>query len=660
MIAVALLAAMFQQPIAPPRTNAPIADTSIFRRLELTPGNRYRSASGAPGPEYWQQRVDYNIAVTLDVQAHKVSGQQTVTYHNNSPDTLRYLWFQTDQNLFATNSRGSFLAAPDTRFGAAGFEGGYQIGSVQIVRGNAPATRARAASAAAERRTPATFVINGTMMRVDLDQPLPPRGTVRLAMEFSFNVPEHGGDRMGREEEAGRWLYEIAQWQPRAAVYDDIRGWNTEQYLGQGEFYREFGDFDYAITLPRDYVVLGTGSLQNRAEVLTPEQIRRLDMALRSDTTVPIIAKAEVGTPGTRPSGATPTLTWHFRAENVHDVAWGAAPNFIWDASGWNNILMQSFYPVSADSAWHESTKMVRHSISHYSQKWFQYPWPTAINIAGPVNGMEYPMIVFCGEDAAGENLYNVTTHELGHEWFPMIVSSNERLYPWMDEGFNTFINYFSTWSYYNTHQGVGARSEAGQFALFARSGYDSPIIKPADRTLGPLLGYAAYVKPGVGLLMLRHAIFEDSTRFDSAFREYIRRWAFKHPTPTDFFRSMEDNFGEDLSWFWRGWIYRTDRVDQAIDSVTTRDSSGTSTTRLFLSSPGTLPMPVDLRVTYGDGSTEHFRLPVEIWYTGNRYIWVKHFPKSVSRVEIDPDFNFPDVDRANNAYPRGAPGTTP
>ncbi len=658
MVGVFLVAALVQQPLPLQRVQTPIADTSIFRRLDMPAPNRVRTGTGAPGPEYWQQRVDYNIAVTLDVPSHRVSGQQTVTYHNNSPDTLRYLWFQLDQNLFRPSSRGSFLAPPDARFAAAGFEGGYQIGSVQVIRGGTPAARGRAA--AAEQRSAASYVVNGTMMRVDLDQPLPPRATLRLAMEFAFNIPEHGADRMGRQQFDGRWLYEMAQWQPRAAVYDDVRGWNTEQYLGQGEFYREFGDFDYAITLPRDYVVLGTGALLNRAEVLTPEQVRRLDAALRSDTTMPIISRAEAGTPGTRPAGDAPTLTWRFRAQNVHDVAWAAAPNFIWDASGWNGILMQSFYPVASQAGWSESTRMVRHTIKHYSEKWFPYPWPTAINIAGPVQGMEYPMIVFCGSPANGPELFDVTTHELGHQWFPMIVSSNERLYAWMDEGFNTFINIYSTRTYYNQPIPTGARSEASQWANFARSGYDRPMITPADRIPGLLLGAAAYSKPATGLYLLRHAMLEDSTRFDSAFREYIRRWAFRHPTPADFFRSMEDNLGEDLSYFWRGWIFRTDRVDQAVDSIASRDSAGVTTTRILLSMPGTLPMPVDLRVTYGDGGSDRFRLPVEVWFLGNRYIWIHQFPKPVARVEIDPDQNFPDVDRSNNAWPRGQAAPTP
>jgi len=657
MLAVVVLATMFQLPQPLPRSNVPIADTSIFRRLDLPAPNRIRTGTGMPGASYWQQRVDYSIAVSLDVAAHRASGQQTVTYHNNSPDTLRYIWFQLDQNMFRAGSRASFLSPPDARFAALGFDGGYTLSNIAVIRGGTPAARTR--PAAAESRTPLHYVVNGTMMRVDLDQPLAPNAAARIAMDFAFNIPEHGADRMGRQQFDGRWLYEVAQWQPRAAVYDDIRGWNTEQYLGQGEFYREFGTFEYAVTVPRDYVVLGSGALLNKAEVLTPEQVRRLALALQSDTTVPIIARSEAGSAATRPAGASPTLTWRFRAENVHDVAFAAAANFIWDASGWNNILMQSFYPAASAEAWKESTRMVRHSIQHYSEKWFMYPWPTAINVAGPVAGMEYPMIVFCGAGAEGEGLFGVTTHELGHDWFPMIVSSNERLYPWMDEGFNTFINIYSTISYYHKPRDTGARSDIAQYANFMRSGYDQPMMTPADRIPGQLLGNAAYGKPGEGLYLLRHAILDDTTRFDFAFREYIRRWAFKHPTPADFFRTMEDGLGEDLSWFWRGWFYRTDRVDQAVDTIVSRtDSTGVTTTRIALSMPGTLPMPVDLRVSYGDGSSDRFRLPVEIWYLGSRYTWVRQFAKPVVRVELDPDFNFPDVNRGNNAFPKGAPGT--
>ncbi len=386
--------------------------------------------------------------------------------------------------------------------------------------------------------------------------------------------------------------------------------------------------------------------------MLTATERERLARALRSDSTVAIIAKSEVGQASTRPAGTGATLTWRFSANNVRDVAWAAAPNFIWDASGWNGILMQSFYPPAADSVWRESTKIVRHSIRHYSEKWFPYPYPTAINVNGPVAGMEYPMIVFCASRRSARGLFGVTTHELGHQWFPMIVGSNERLYAWMDEGFNTFMNTYSARAFYHDTTGPGG-SGIDSWAGFAGSGRDeAPSIMPADRVPGFLLGAAAYSKPAVGLFVLRHSILGDTTRFDSAFREYIRRWAFKHPTPADFFRSMEDGVGEDLSWFWRGWFYRTDVVDQAVDSVrTARDSSGNTFTAIFLSNLGGLPMPVDLRLTFADGATDNVRLPVEMWFEGNHFVYVRQFPKELVKVEIDPNRNFPDVRRQNNTW---------
>jgi hypothetical protein len=639
MLVLSLVLAL-QQPTLPPLPTAR-TDTSPFRRLALPAPTLIREGSGRPGPQYWQQRVDYTIAVSLDTATHTVAGRETIRYTNRSPDTLRYIWLQLDQNLFRDDSRGTLLNPPDARFAARGFRGGFVLDRVESVR---PSDRQTV------RRTLKTTE-NGTLMRVELDRPLPPRGATSLAIGFSFQVPEHGADRMGREQFPEGWLYEIAQWYPRLAVYDDVRGWNTEQYLGQGEFYLEYGDIDFAITVPRGFIVAGTGRLTNPLEVLTAQQRARLARALHSDSTVAIIAKSEVGQPATRPAGTGATLTWRFSAQNVRDVAWAAAPNFIWDASGWNGILMQSFYPPVADSIWRESTRMVRHSIEHYSEKWFQYPYPTAININGPVGGMEYPMIVFCDSRRSRAGLFGVTTHELGHEWFPMVVGNNERLYAWMDEGFNTFINIYSTRAYFPDQASLRARGEAEQWAQFAATGRDEPGITPADRVTPELLGQVAYNKPATGLYLLRHAIL-DSTRFDSAFREYIRRWAFKHPTPADFFRSMEDGVGEDLSYFWRGWFLRTDVVDQAVDSVrTTRDSSGTTYTATFLSSPGGLPMPIDLRLTFADGSVENTRLPVEAWFEGNHFEYVRAFPKDLVKVEIDPDKNFPDVRRQNNTW---------
>lgn len=644
---VLALAAMFQQPLPPQRSERPFQDTSIFRRLDLPAPNRIRTGTGSPGPDYWQQRVDYAIAVTLDPERQRISGSETVTYHNNSPDTLRYLWFQLDQNVCRPDARGAFVYLRETRNSCA--SNGYSIDFVGVVKPGAAGTRRQPAQP--DVRTPLQTSVNGTMMRVDLDQPLPPRSQVRITLTFGFEVPEHGLDRMGRQRYGNDWLYTIAQWYPRVAVYDDVRGWNTEQYLGGGEFYLEYGDVEFAVTVPRSFVVVGTGSLQNRRDVLTAEQVRRLELALRSDTTIGIIGRREAGTAATRPAGEDPTLTWRFRAQNVRDVAWAAAPNFRWDASGWNGILMQAFFSPAVDSVWGRAAAVARHSIKHYSEQWFPYPYPTAIVVGGPVSGMEYPMIVFCAADDDAETMFGCNDHELGHQWFPMIVGNNERLFAWMDEGFNTFINIASSRAWERAERPPLARDVPTQVAGWMRQGPDQPIMLPPDR-LGQLLGIEGYFKPGAGLYILRQAMLGDSTRFDFAFREYIRRWAFKHPTPADFFRSMEDALGEDLSYFWRGWFYRTDRVDLAVDTIMQRD---TGATRIVLSSPGTLPMPVDVRVQFSDGSSDRIRMPVEAWYMGPRYIWIRRFPKPVTAVELDPDQWLPDVNRANNVFPRQA-----
>ena len=648
-----LLAAVLQQPVpAAPPAAAPapipvgIGDTSPFRRLALPTPNEYRTGAGTPGPRYWQQRVDYTIRASLDTGTHTVSGKETIRYTNHATDSLRYVWFQTDQNIYREDSRGSFINPADARWSARGFQGGYTITDLSAVRGAEPGH-----GDTPLRRAPLATTANGTMLRADLDRPLPPGGSVTMELTFSFQVPEHGSDRMGRQQFPAGWLYEVAEWYPRLAVYDDVRGWNTEQYLGQGEFYLEYGDIDFTLTVPRSFIVAASGTLVNPLEVLTATERTRLGRARVADSTVAVVAREEAGQPSTRPAGATPTLTWHFTAKNVRDVAWAASPGFVWDASGWQGVLMQSYYPPEANPDWANSTAYVRHTIKHYSEKWFPYPYPTAINIAGPVGGMEYPMIVFCGARAGGRGLFGVTTHELGHQWFPMIVGSNERLYAWQDEGFNTFINIYSGLAFYHDTTLAG-RGGADQWARFAASGRDVPSILPADRVPPPLLGQAGYNKPATGLYLLRHHILADTSRFDAAFRGYIRRWAFKHPTPADFFRSMEDGLGEDLSWFWRGWFYRSDVIDLAVDSATTRtDSTGARIARIWLSSPGQLPMPLDLTLTYADGSSETVRLPVEIWLLGNHYVYERPVPGELAKIEIDARHDIPDVRRANNVW---------
>src|SRR5438067_6821861 len=501
MLALALVLAALQQPAVGPTTLPPqVGDTSPFRRLALPTPTLIREGSGAPGPRYWQQRADYTIHASLDTATHTIAGAETIRYTNNSPDTLRYLWLQLDQNIYKASSRGAFLNPTDARFAGRGFEGGYTIDYLRAVR--------RIGRAAG--RVPLATTLNGTMLRADLDRPLAPGGQAELELAYRFEVPEHGSDRMGREQLAGGWLYEIAQWYPRVAVYDDVRGWNTEQYLGQGEFYLEYGDFDVAITVPRGFLVAATGTLVNPLEVLTAGERARQARALRSDTTVAIAAKRETGAAATRPAGTSPTLTWHFTAKHVRDVACAAAATFTWDASGYDGVLIQSFYPPEANPDWARSTEYARHSIKHYSEKWFRYPYPTAINVAGPVGGMEYPMIVFCGHRAGGRGLFGVTTHELGHGWFPMIVGSNERLYAWMDEGFNTFINIYSTLAFYHDSVPQG-RGPAAQWGRFAATGRDQPPILAADRVTPALLGSVEYGKPAAGLYLLRQQLLDDT-----------------------------------------------------------------------------------------------------------------------------------------------------
>jgi peptidase M1-like protein len=618
-------------------------DESPFRRLELPAPTSIRTGAGAPGQEYWQQRVDYVIRASLDTVAQRVTGDERITYRNNSPDTLRYLWLQLDQNLFNSSSRGARLFDQDSRFGTHGAEGGVTL--TKVAAPALPAAKGRSAQRAAKLR----YLVNGTLMKVDLARPLPPGGRQVLDIAWSFPFGPNS-NRMGIELIDGSNVYEVAQWYPRLAVYDDVRGWNTEQYLGQGEFYLEYGSFDVSLTVPANMLVAATGTLQNPTQVLTATQRSRLARARESDSTVVIRTKDEIGDPAARPLSQSGTLTWHFTADSVRDFAWAAARHFVWDAARANEgkTLAMSFYPPSAEPIWNQSTQYVRFAVENYSS-WYPYPYPVAININGIEGGMEYPMIVFCHNRTDGPALFSVTDHEIGHTWFPMVVGNNERRYAWMDEGFNTFMNYYN-WNkkYPGTYN---RRGNPGLYIPVALSGKEEPIMTPADR-IGGNLSLTAYTKPGLGLILLRDHII-GRERFDPAFREYIRRWAYKHPTPADFFRTMEDGAGEDLSWFWRSWFYTTERLDQAVDSVALADSAGLLS-RIYLRNASPMPMPVELDLVMDDRSTQHLSLPVEIWYGGNRYTVLVPGKKVVSAT-VDARQWYPDVRRENNSWTAAA-----
>ena len=625
-------------------------DTSVFRRLELPAPNSIRTGSGTPGPDYWQQRADYVIRATLDTSARSLRGEARITYTNNSPDTLRYIWLQLDQNVFHSQSRGTKIFDPRARFGTRGAEGGVRI--LKVAQPAVAAARGRAAIPASQL----PHLVNGTVMKVDLAAPLAPRAKQVIDVSWSFPFGPNR-NRMGIEEIDGGVTYEVAQWYPRLAVYDDIRGWNTEQYLGQGEFYLEYGSFDVSITVPADMIVAATGVLRNPADVLTATQRSRLAQARTSSSTVVIRGRDEVGDPASRPAAEYGNLTWRFTADSVRDFAWAASKTFIWDAVGVNGgkTLAMSFYPPSTEGLWKEATQYGKFAIENYSAQWAPYPYPTASNVRGSEGGMEYPMIVFCNRPTP-ETLYSVTDHEFGHTWFPMVVGSNERRYPWMDEGFNEFINY------YNWVKRFGLppehRGSIRDYLAMATSGEERPVMTFADQLPPMFVSPAAYDKPALALRLLREVVVGPE-RFDPAFKEYFRRWAYKHPTPADFFRTIEDGVGEDLSWFWRSWLYTTAQLDQAVDSIALADSVGVES-RIFLRNAGGIPMPVDLGLLMDDGSTQRLTLPVEIWYGGDRYTAIVPGPKKVNAVTLDPESRYPDVRRENNRWPAALQSESP
>lgn len=628
-----------QQP-APLRPSTPVGDTSIFAPLVLPTANMVRSGSGAPGPRYWQNHADYDISASLDTASKTLKGELTLRYTNNSPDTLFYIWMQTEQNAFKGNSLNSFIFPAESRFGAKNFEGGDKLDRFEQVLGGTP--RAPARHVKVQLRD------NETVTRVDLAEPLAPGHTATFDVAWHFLIPEHGADRMGRDGA----LYELAQWYPRVAVYDDVRGWNTEPYLGQGEFYLEYGDFNVAVTVPAGYIVAATGTLQNAAEVLTPTEITRLAQAAKSDKPVRIITAAELKSGAARPR-ATGTMTWKFAAKNVRDAVWAASPDFQWDASSYKGIMAYGYYRPAAAFNWEDAADQARMSIMEYSERWFPYPWPQISAVEGPISGMEYPMLAMENVSKDKPDLYNVVTHEIGHMWFPMIVGSNEREYMWQDEGFNTFINTFSEARRYpeNGDQMARAAEERGIIEYVMRIAVDQPVNINPDRIDPELLGISAYEKPSVGLQLLRQEILGPEA-FDDAFRTYIRRWAFKHPTPSDFFRTMEDAAGRRLDWFWREWFVENDRFDQSVESVDAKAVGDSTHLRVTYGNHARGVLPIRARFTFADGTTTDFRYPAEVWSTNtSHYVREYTFGKKVTKIELDPEHRLLDVERNNNVW---------
>jgi peptidase M1-like protein len=612
-------------------------------------GTETRSASGQPGVKYWQNKADYSLTASLNDQNSEITGSEILTYTNNSPDKLGFLWMHLDQNLFKKDSRGNaIIPISGSRNGARGqvFEGGHKIKSVSvlsIVNGKSIEKEAK-------------FTIADTRMQVILPEEVKAYGgTVKLKINFSFISPIQGSDRTGILDTKNGKIFAIAQWYPRMCVYDDIRGWDTHPYLGAGEFYLEYGDFDVAITAPANHIVVCSGELQNPKEVYTAEQQKRWALAKQSDKTVIIRSEEEVTNPSSRPSGKT-TLTWKFKMKNSRDVSWASSAAFIVDAARINlpsgkKSLAIGAYPAESNGnhAWGRATEYTKASIENYSKRWFEYPYPAATNVAANVGGMEYPGIVFCSSRSEGEDLWGVTDHEFGHCWFPMIVGSNERLFAWMDEGFNTFINGLSSEDFNNGEYKQKMRNMHRASQVMTHPEME-PVISAADNLKESNLGILAYDKPGSGLSMLRNQILGQE-RFDYAFRTYVQRWAFKHPMPDDFFRTIENAAGEDLSWFWRGWFMNNWKLDQAVTKVKYIKNNAKNGAFITVENLEKMAMPVVLEIKTKGGTATTVKLPVEIWERNKTWVFRHDSTEELESITIDPENAFPDINDQNNVW---------
>ncbi|MFN6127890.1 MAG: M1 family metallopeptidase [Planctomycetota bacterium] len=548
-----------------------------FRQLEeiLPTPNSYRSAAGEPGPDYWQQHVDYTIDVKLDEAENSISGSETICYRNQSPHAIRYLWVQVDPNIFApqsdANRTRSGRMVPPSRLSTQDlesileqrtFDGSCQIESVTD----------------SQDRPLSTFTVD-TMMRVDLPQALlsGEEYTFKIRWNYKINNARLIGGRTGYEffEKDGNTIYEIAQWFPRLAAYTDVTGWQHKQYLGQGEFTLEFGDYLVRITVPSDHVVAATGQLQNPDEVLTAAQRERLEQARTAERPVFVVTPDEAK--DNEKEKGEGTKTWIYYADNVRDFAFASSRKFIWDAQGHsvndNRVMAMSYYPNEGEPLWSKySTHAIIHTLNVYSRYTFDYPYPVAISVNGPVGGMEYPMICFNGPRPGEDGTYSAATkyalltviiHEVGHNYFPMIVNSDERQWSWMDEGINTFLQYLAEQEWEDNYP--SQRGEPELIVPYMQSTNQVPIMTNSESIMQ--FGPNAYSKPATAFNILRETILGREL-FDFAFKEYARRWKFKRPMPADFFRTMEDATGRDLDWFWRGWFYTTDHCDIAIDKI--------------------------------------------------------------------------------------------
>lgn len=640
-----------------------------FKQLgnELATPNTFRAADGAPGPSYWQQQADYKINVVLDEMNQTITGSETITYTNNAPNTLRYIWLQLDQNIRAKDSNSPKISTRNSKNTITqrehqslnnDFDGGFKLTKVTTTDGRK-----------------LDYTVHKTMMRIELPKVMKTGDTFSFNIDWYYNINDRMkiGGRSGYEyfEEDDNYLFTIAQFFPRMCVYDDLVGWQNKQFLGRGEFALPFGNYEVSITVPADHLVAATGELQNESEVLSKKHIKRYNEAKKSFDKPVIIATQKEAIKREK-SKSRSTKTWRYKADNVRDFAFASSRKFIWDAQATDingkTVMSMSMYPKEGNPMWERySTKAVDLALKVFSKYTIDYPYPVAWSINAKRIGMEYPMICFNYgrtdknghyEDRLKYRVISVIIHEIGHNFFPMIINSDERQWTWMDEGLNTFVQYLTELEWDPNYP--SRRGPAKNIVHYMKGDKDfiSPIMINSE--LIHQFGNNAYGKPATALYILRDAVMGPEL-FDYAFKEYARRWAFKHPRPADFFRTMEDASAFDLDWFWRGWFYTTDHVDISIDSVKVVRPDFKSTkqdkshyTELSLSNIGGLVMPVILEITLADGSKENIHWPAEVWKKGFKTISkVIKTDKAIRSIVLDPKLQTADTDVENNYYPR-------
>jgi hypothetical protein len=609
--------ALFSIPVA--------AQRAITRQIPLGPmierayNAGSRDSSGAPGRNYWQQTADYSLRARLDVDSAILHGTETITLHNASPDTLSYLVLRLYQNYFRAESERNDY--------------------VTDITDGVTVERLAVNGAVISTSDSDAYSVDGTLARVRPSAPILPGATASIDVTWHFevpNVPEgERGERMGRWDHE---LYQVAQWYPQVAMYDDLRGWDMSQYLGKGEFYNQFGSFDVRITLPAGWLVGATGSLANAEEVLSPTVRQRLAMALRSDTTVRVVTANERGAGKATLAGES--LTWHFTAPKVNDFAFVASKSFVYDAAramAPDTTLVQVFY-LPEHERYAGAAQLGRFALEHHSKMVMTYDFPQATIADGPENGMEYPMIIFSGPG------FGVITHELGHEWFPMMVGSNETWYGWQDEGFNEYIDAVAAEDF--NKKPTDWNGEGAFYRRIAGSELEPSMMWPTDFA-GPYYSIQAYTKAPLALHALGGVVGDSAVR--AAFAGYARAWRYKHPSPWDFFMYMDRALGRDLGWFWNSWWFTTQTFDQGIANV--KESGGTLT--LTVADHGSMPMPVIARLAFADGSSQTVTRPASVWFTGARSttLSVPLHGKRIAHVTIDPENRFQDLNRADNEW---------